>query len=576
MPVEIVYHIDNTNEDEKVKFLAFEGGGGKGIAFLGALAALEEVGVLGETNQIEGISGSSAGAITSYLVALGYNSKQLGQILSVKDTFNAFYDGPDNNQVRSVIGNTFQTDYEKRKPVIFKTDPVTGEFVHELIPVQLRSQVTGMVRNYPFVPYGSYNLVVLGSWFAIALGFGLGSYYSDKIRGRLLDGLGGVGLTVFLTTYFGPALARMKAFSKLKELPEEEGKEPFEALVAQITQDEDTLYRYVYNILVDRGLFPGFNIRDFFLTSMAGSPVYKENETPLNNTTFTNTHGNPSFEGFFNKTGIDFRLISTNMTTGRPQSFSRLHTPEFPVIDAVGMSASFPFAFKPVLVLDSQTENPQPRTTSVEPGDILGNPEMLGPEDGYYGDGGITNNIPMHEFDDAKDQPLNPHMLGIRLEDLSPGTDETQDEIGAFSILGSHAGDLFKSLYHNSELGRLRTTREMERTIVLDTSGLETLQFVAPIEKSGPRVIDAYLKTRFTFDSGFKVVVNGETIFDPNIHYNNPRRREPEEQAKMYKYVEGNFTREFGGIKKYDNISKVIDNLSESKIGPMLRDLATP
>ena len=75
MPVEIIYRIDNTNVDEKVKFLAFEGGGGKGIAFLGALAALEEIGILGETPQIEGISGSCNGRVCTWA---GTRSVQIG------------------------------------------------------------------------------------------------------------------------------------------------------------------------------------------------------------------------------------------------------------------------------------------------------------------------------------------------------------------------------------------------------------------------------------------------------------------------------------------------------------------
>lgn len=77
----------------KVNYIAFKGGGGKGIAYLGPIEVLEEEGLLPlklpipESNRkkpgrvpnqgVIGISGTSAGAITAYLVALGLSSEQI-------------------------------------------------------------------------------------------------------------------------------------------------------------------------------------------------------------------------------------------------------------------------------------------------------------------------------------------------------------------------------------------------------------------------------------------------------------------------------------------------------------------
>ena len=51
------------------KNLIFEGGGVKGIAYVGALEVLSEKGVV---DQISRIGGTSAGAINAILIGLGY------------------------------------------------------------------------------------------------------------------------------------------------------------------------------------------------------------------------------------------------------------------------------------------------------------------------------------------------------------------------------------------------------------------------------------------------------------------------------------------------------------------------
>lgn len=91
-----------------IAYLAFEGGGGKGVTYVGALKALEGLGVLPinvETpgkNQIKGISGGSAGAIIALLVAMGVKSDDLEKILTKSETFNGFFDPPRCREFRMV------------------------------------------------------------------------------------------------------------------------------------------------------------------------------------------------------------------------------------------------------------------------------------------------------------------------------------------------------------------------------------------------------------------------------------------------------------------------------------------
>jgi NTE family protein len=58
--------------------LAVEGGGAKGVAYGGALEALEQAGILGK---LERIAGTSAGSITAALIALGYTPGEVRALL---------------------------------------------------------------------------------------------------------------------------------------------------------------------------------------------------------------------------------------------------------------------------------------------------------------------------------------------------------------------------------------------------------------------------------------------------------------------------------------------------------------
>ncbi|GKX55280.1 esterase [Leminorella grimontii] len=70
------------------KNLVFEGGGMKGICYVGAVDVLTQKGIM---DNIEKVGGSSAGAIASTLVGLGYTNTQLNKILYEID-FMSFLD----------------------------------------------------------------------------------------------------------------------------------------------------------------------------------------------------------------------------------------------------------------------------------------------------------------------------------------------------------------------------------------------------------------------------------------------------------------------------------------------------
>lgn len=69
--------------------LIFEGAGIKGLAYSGVIAELERRGMI---DQIERVGGTSAGAITAMLLAVGYDAEEMAEIIS-STRFQSFNDG---------------------------------------------------------------------------------------------------------------------------------------------------------------------------------------------------------------------------------------------------------------------------------------------------------------------------------------------------------------------------------------------------------------------------------------------------------------------------------------------------
>ncbi|NGX31783.1 MAG: Photosystem I assembly protein Ycf3, partial [Chlamydiae bacterium] len=87
------------------EIIVFQGGGPKGIAYVGVLEQLEERDLL---KDLKRVAGSSAGAITAMLLALGYKSSEIQELLT-KTPLTSFLDNPDPKQSEKHLINTFKS-----------------------------------------------------------------------------------------------------------------------------------------------------------------------------------------------------------------------------------------------------------------------------------------------------------------------------------------------------------------------------------------------------------------------------------------------------------------------------------
>jgi predicted acylesterase/phospholipase RssA len=375
-----------------VKYLALEGGGGKGITYLGAIEALEELKILPANqpagkNQIRGVAGSSAGAITALALALGFTSKDFRELLGQPERFNAFYDAAGSGLYRTLeLNNKFKVG----------SDP-------------------GVTPDVVAARKGA----------------------------------------------FGTIPRVVKSF-----LPDSD-----DPMLRAIAQDVEG---YLYNVLYDRGIFPGFAVREFF-RSLLSDFVLKQGGKSRAAAGIKDDGSDVTFEQFFKLTKIDLVVTGVNVAAKRVGKWSQSITPDFPVADAVSISMNIPMLFKPVRwdVLEGS---------------------------GFWVDGGLLNNLPLHLFDEKDDNPkrsmtpglsgLHPNVLALR---LTPGMPEEARRIfeppsdplnkPTFEVLGTYLLQLGDAIMSPSEEGQIRNQDERNQIIELLTGELSLTEFAPPQSK---------------------------------------------------------------------------------------------
>jgi predicted acylesterase/phospholipase RssA len=391
-----------------IEYLALEGGGGKGAAYLGAIIAFEELGVLpvpfDGSGQIKGFSGASAGIITAFLLSLGLSSGEIWRITRASE-FLQFLDLPANGRARCA---TFQDDAGPKA----LAEQNRGARIRPT-----NNEPTDLNRDRKHRGPGIGNIAV-----------------------RLLKG----------------KVARSKSQAD-------------DHILKALKRDPNG---YVRNVFSDPGVFPGFAVRDFLarklVDRMKQSSLYNDpsKPAPKDEDLLAQAKG-MTFERFNELTNVDLVIAGTNLTTGKPAYFSQFTTPQFPVIEAVGISMSIPLIFKSVYLDTGDKSYDDFR--------------------GWWGDGGVINNFPLHAFNKDQDGkqpalphersalPLNLHTLGLTLEepDLTQFGIPKVPEPYFPSALGMIMPTLDALMFSSTE-GQIRNAVERQHTIRLNAYFLET------------------------------------------------------------------------------------------------------
>lgn len=103
----------HTLQVSEIEYLCFEGGGAKGTGYLGAIVALEELGLLplqtGNNSNIKGISGASIGSIVGMGIGMGYTAKDLNARLIKDQALKALHAEPQREGMTRSLEKTGQS-----------------------------------------------------------------------------------------------------------------------------------------------------------------------------------------------------------------------------------------------------------------------------------------------------------------------------------------------------------------------------------------------------------------------------------------------------------------------------------
>jgi NTE family protein len=323
-----------------VRRLAMEGGGGKGNAYLGALFALRQLGVL---QRLQTVAGSSAGAITALTLSLGMKPHETFEFMSTTD-FTKFFDHPDDRT------------------------PVAGA------PYRGASGDAQTARQ-----------LVYGGWVLEASGLHVLGQIAAGIR-RIKRRLSATSLEVQLARLFKSQDVRLAllALQRARQRPTPTP-EPLKTMV--IYQLVDALPDYLTSLTVDMGIFSGEVARDTFADLIAAR-LAARGADPGRGQSRAGGAGSgrrvtfAQLDSFCDAFGYPrLRVSGSELCTLKSVIFSGDSTPNFPVADAVRISMGLPFVYKPYTL----------RSTGA------GLPPC-----GVYVDGGVFSNLPLLAYTDEE------------------------------------------------------------------------------------------------------------------------------------------------------------------------------
>ena len=189
------------------------------------------------------------------------------------------------------------------------------------------------------------------------------------------------------------------------------------------------------------------------------------------NATFWDLHRLRAEKGF-----KDLYLVGVNAHTQKAETFCYEETPDVCIADAVRISMSIPFVFRPHYI----HEKVYPNNQRVPMG---GQRTKTGKVP--YMDGGVSANYPLNLFDRAKylDKSkrkgyerhiFNEETLGFRLVSLENYQATSADTKNQENSFFSFIGQVLSSIYHQQDSNYARST-DASRTVTIFNAGVSTL-----------------------------------------------------------------------------------------------------
>jgi predicted acylesterase/phospholipase RssA len=434
----------------KLEYIALEGGGGKGAVYKGAIVALEKlfdnawhegallkreggqlipapipdvqedkaevaISILDYANaadkklKVKGISGSSAGAITAFPLALGLTSKDIGEILTSYPFSKEFLPNHKLNEGKyRMVG----MDRDGRARILCAEDHFRKLGEDKLIPYSFvlqekdsigRNGLKSIVRST--IISTCFSIIFTGlreNWAPISRLARVVAQFIDNLnylkkwsawlKSDVLQQIGSQisgnpALAKLISGIPIPWNAAIKYILKLKYLNRLPWGSKSQVKVLDIFP-ADNLISALANAIWDRGIYAGFEVRELFfkilLKSISKDTHFKRgllersdllasiNVTKMELEGFaisfeTNYEVKAAdrasqitmiklaslpdkltFREFYEITHVNLSICVTNATSNQPVYFSHYFTPDFPVLEALGASMTFPIAFKPI------------------------------------------------------------------------------------------------------------------------------------------------------------------------------------------------------------------------------------
>jgi predicted acylesterase/phospholipase RssA len=419
--------IPETSSIREIKYLSCQGGGMKGIGYVGAIQELDRLGIL---DQLEEVAGSSAGGLFAVMVAIGCTADELKTEMLNLD-FRAFQDKREIGWVEAskvkqlVKGGAALASRAGFLSQLVKDVPVVGKTLSKVTPAKLAEGAFNIAANVASGAEKAEDLL------GLALGEELGLFEGDALMWYLAN------------------------------------------LVARKTGNPNITFRELAS-----------------LAEASGSPFKK------------------------------LILTGSNLSTKKLEYYSAETTPDMPIVQAARISASFPGAYKPVVLADGQTRV----------------------------DGGLLENLPdvFNKIPYLTNDSFNNASGGNKYAfALSFVTEKDQKSGKTIKTAPDLAAGLYEAKMNEDELQK----KYGENIAYINTVGMGTLEFEANEEKKHNLVESGAT----SIADAFKKILQKEEVKQQSL----PAKTSPERTRQKTKWLEA--------VTK--QLEKNLEQLELAKIG---------